>query len=62
MKDYYVHRNDGNAVFVKDGDFFIEQGGLTNSWGKAWKKVRADSIEHARLIGENLIPKKEIKW
>lgn len=57
METYYIHRNQGNSVFVKEGSFFEEQGGLVDDWGKGWKKVYADSIEHARLIGETTLPK-----
>jgi hypothetical protein len=35
-------------VFVKDYDFFIQQHGDTQEWGKHWKQITADSIEHAR--------------
>ena len=51
MNSYYVNWN-GAAWFVKGKDFFISQGGLTESWGKAWKPLLADSIEHARLKAE----------
>lgn len=53
---YYVHRNDGGAVFVKEANFFEQQGGLTEKWGRAWKKIRATSIEHAREIGQATLP------
>lgn len=56
-KTYYVHRNSGDAVFVKEVEFFKEQGGLTERWGKAWRKVRAYTIEHARTVGEKVIPR-----
>lgn len=56
MNDYYIHRNSGNAVFVKESSFFIQQGGLTSDWGKRWAKVKADNIEHARLIGKTVLP------
>lgn len=47
MKRYYVHFN-GHSWFVKEEDFFIIQGGLEESWGKAWRLICADSIEDAR--------------
>lgn len=47
-----VHMNAGRSVFVKEYDFFVSQGGLTQEWGKSWQQVYADSIEHARLKGE----------
>lgn len=54
--DHYIIRNPGQAVFVKEGEFFVSQGGLTNEWGKTWKKIKARSIEHAREIGEATLP------
>lgn len=53
MKNYYVHINSGNSVFVKEESFFIHQGGLTQLWGKAWRKINAESIEEARKIAFN---------
>ena len=55
MKTYYVHKNAGKFIFVKEESFFISQGGLTAKWGRAWRKVQADSIEHARLIGQEML-------
>lgn len=57
-KEYFVHRNPGGAVFVKEGQFFRDQGGETEEWGKAWTRVVASGIEHARVIGENTLPKR----
>lgn len=48
MNKYYVHFN-GAAWFVKEAEFFESQGGLTEAWGKGWKQIYADSIEHGRL-------------
>jgi hypothetical protein len=42
------------AVYVKEGEFFEEQGGLTKPWGKNWITVQANSIEHARKQGLEL--------
>ena len=53
MPFFYIHTNSGNSVFVKTEKFFKQQGGLTEKWGKAWTKINASSIEHARSIGEN---------
>lgn len=53
---YFVHRNAGKAVFVKHGPFFRDQGGLTQDWGKGWTRIKASSIEHARQIGEEVLP------
>lgn len=55
MKNFYIHMNAGNAVFVKTEEFFKDQGGLTQKWGTGWKKVQAHSIEDARRIGENTL-------
>lgn len=54
--DYYVVRNSGRCVFVKEGVFFASQGGLTADWGKHWTKITAASIEHARRIGGAVLP------
>ncbi len=48
MNKYYVMHN-GAAWFVKESGFFAEQGGHTEIWGKNWRPIWADSIEHARL-------------
>ncbi|MGU1789454.1 dATP/dGTP pyrophosphohydrolase domain-containing protein [Pseudomonas aeruginosa] len=53
---YFVHRNAGKKVFVKHGPFFRDQGGLTQDWGKGWTRIKASSIEHARQVGESLLP------
>lgn len=42
------------AVYVKEGDFFRQQGGLTDDWGKQWMPVAAGSIEGARAMGEQM--------
>ena len=51
MEKYYILVEPW-AVYVKEGNFFESQGGLTSDWGKYWRPVYADSIEHARLIGQ----------
>jgi hypothetical protein len=38
------------TVFLRDGNFFRETGGVTDEWGKDWEQIRAESIEHARSI------------
>lgn len=45
---HYVHCNSADALFVKEAKFFESQGGLKESWGKAWKPVVATSIGDAR--------------
>lgn len=37
------------TVYVKEGDFFREQGGLTEEWGTHWTGVQANSLNDARL-------------
>ncbi|WP_337058178.1 dATP/dGTP pyrophosphohydrolase domain-containing protein [Pseudomonas sp. USHLN015] len=53
---YFAHRNAGNKVFVKGGQFFRDQGGLTQEWGKNWTRIKADSLEQARKIAEEVLP------
>jgi hypothetical protein len=53
MKNFYYHINSGNAAFVKTEKFFIDQGGLTEPWGKAWTKIQARSLDHAREIADS---------
>ena len=54
---HYVHRNSGQKVFVKEASFFVSQGGLREAWGRSWTPVVAISIEHARRVGEETLPK-----
>lgn len=44
----YYAVNNGYTVYVKEGQFFRDQGGLTESWGKDWIPVNASSIGDAR--------------
>lgn len=37
------------TVYVKEGSFFREQGGLTAEWGKNWIGIDATSLNDARL-------------
>lgn len=39
---------------VKEADFFIAQGGLTEEWGRHWYPVTASDIEDARRLGRSL--------
>lgn len=39
------------AVYVKEWDFFIQQGGRRQKWGKKWRPIMARDIESARLKG-----------
>lgn len=38
-----------STVYVKEGDFFRSQGGLTKEWGTHWIGIQASSINDARL-------------
>ncbi len=53
---YMVHCNSGGSVYVKTLEFFREQGGFVDLWGKNWKPVVASSIEDAREKGCALFP------
>lgn len=44
------------AVFVKVLDFFREQGGFEDDWGRKWVPVVATSIEEAREKGCKMLP------
>jgi hypothetical protein len=37
------------TVYVKEGEFFRSQGGLTEDWGKHWTGIQASSLDDARL-------------
>jgi hypothetical protein len=37
------------TVYVKEGNLFRAQGGLTGEWGKAWTPIYATSLNDARL-------------
>ena len=45
---HYVINTTGQTLFVKVAEFFKEQGGLTQDWGKNWKPVVATSVGDAR--------------
>lgn len=52
---HYVLRGSGTTIFVKEADYFVEQGGLIEPWGKAWRAVYdAASIEEAHSIGRKM--------
>ncbi len=61
---WMVHVSEvSGSVFVKERDFFISQGGLSQAWGKAWYPVKAASLEHAREIGRtNPIAREVQAW
>lgn len=39
------------AIYVKTEEFFLEQHGDTEPWGKEWSRVEADSVDDARALG-----------
>lgn len=48
MNKFAIH--SGGATFVKEYDFFVSQGGLTEKWGKSWKIIEAENMDQARMI------------
>ncbi len=58
---FYIHRNSGNKVFVKEKRFAESQGILMDNWGKKWTLIEAESIEHARQIGDDILPESSFK-
>jgi hypothetical protein len=53
MKNYMVLIQPW-GVYVKERSFFVEQGGLRDLWGRAWRPVKASSIEAARNKGRKM--------
>lgn len=53
MNDYMVLIQPW-AVYVKERSFFVQQGGTRETWGGAWRPVRASSIEAARNKGKKM--------
>ena len=49
-----VWNEGGETVYVKDADYFKQQGGETAAWGKRWLQVTANSINDAREKGHEL--------
>lgn len=39
---------ENSAVFVKDGDFFVSQGGLVAPWGTHWEPYEGVDLAEAR--------------
>ena len=50
MSAYYVLTTDSN-VSVKEGEFFRQQGGLSEPWGKNWQRIEACCLYDARRKG-----------
>ncbi len=57
LPTYYIHRNSAGVVFVKESAFFAKQGGLKQDWGRNWISITANSIEDARLRGDQILPR-----
>lgn len=54
---YMVVANKASgSVFVKEKDYFVSQGGLTEPWGRDWIEITANSIEDAREKACNVLP------
>ena len=45
---HFAHCNSGDALFIKEANFFRSQGGFTDDWGRNWIPVVAASIGDAR--------------
>lgn len=50
MKFAILVSSASRSTFVKDYDYFVSQGGLTDDWGKFWKIVEAPDLQGARMI------------
>lgn len=53
MTTYYILVNEA-GVYTKEGDFFEQQGGLTQPWGQKWERIEASSLYDARNQGIKL--------
>lgn len=62
MGRYFVHFN-GAVVFVKEAAFFEQQRRENPKWDtSAWKgPIAADGVEHARMIGQQMVERGELK-
>lgn len=56
MPRYMVLVPASGSPFVKEREFFEEQGGFRNDWGKNWRPLDAESIEDARVKAAKLGP------
>jgi len=50
MAKFAILVGPSGSTFVKEYDFFVSQGGLTEKWGRNWKIIEADGMNHARMI------------
>lgn len=46
---FAIHVSPYGATFVKEYDFFVSQGGLTQKWGQSWKIIEAKNLDDARV-------------
>jgi hypothetical protein len=52
-----IHPWNPKTCYVKEREFFLDQGGGKDKWGKAWRLVHARDIEDARTRGLKKHPK-----
>jgi len=59
---FMIHYN-GAAVYVKEREFFLAQKKAAPTWDTSnWHgPIEADGIEHARLIGQNMVRDGKLK-
>lgn len=50
------------TVYIKEGDFFRDQGGLTEEWGSHWVGIQATSLNDARLKAHASVGTTCPKW
>ena len=50
LRPFYVLHSPSGAMWVKEAEHFIQQGGTTHQWGKAWMLIQAYDIEHAKSV------------
>jgi hypothetical protein len=70
MKEYFILIQEGRrwngekcaTVYVKDGEFFREQGGHEAAWGQKWVSIQAESINDARCQGHRMVGSTPPPW
>ena len=50
------------TVYVKEGNFFRQQGGLKEEWGKNWIGIEATSLSDARFKAHESVGTTCPKW
>lgn len=53
MQTFYIQIMP-SAVFTKTEEFFKNQGGLKEQWGKSWRKIEAKDINDARQKAKDI--------